>query len=328
MRKLLARVPNRGVVFFLTLAMALSVGSAQQQIPSPASSISFEQQGEQLVRQGNLAEALSLYEAVLKTVPTSQSAMTGAAVVLDLMGRTEEARTYLRKAIDGASNPFEKINAERVMAVSWAFSGKCDEVVAHQVPVVQASAELSAKAAAARDAARACLDAGQSDTAYQWFLTAHDLASKQQNLDAAAKALVDFNWLGAQAEVAARKGNRSDADRYLKAAKALVAEHPDMAADSAALVSQLEGYLAFYRGDDESALTNLQNADQDDASVRSLMGQLYERSGQKNKAIEQYTKAASATAHTMATASGRPFAAERLAGLTKKDHSPGAGARN
>ena len=46
-------------------------------------------------------------------------------IQLDIEGKGAEARTAFQKEIDTASTPAAKANAERAMAMSWAFEGDC-----------------------------------------------------------------------------------------------------------------------------------------------------------------------------------------------------------
>ena len=83
-------------------------------------------------------------------------------------------------------------------------------------------------------------------------------------------------------------------------------------------LAYLAGYVAFYRGDQPAALEQLQMGDPNDPFIRCLIGDAYDALGQEDKAIESYKKAASASAHTPATAFARPYATKKLAALTKK----------
>src|SRR5260370_1287485 len=85
----------------------------------------FVREGQQLVRQGKLAEALALYQKELQTSPDSVPANNAAGVVLDLMGRGDEARKYFAKSMELAQTPQAKANAARTMAMSYAFDGDC-----------------------------------------------------------------------------------------------------------------------------------------------------------------------------------------------------------
>src|SRR5579864_4353664 len=46
-------------------------------------------------------------------------------VQLDLEGKGSEARGEFQKAIDLGATPVAKANAQRAMAMSWAFEGNC-----------------------------------------------------------------------------------------------------------------------------------------------------------------------------------------------------------
>src|SRR5205807_708530 len=98
---------------------AQTPGGPQQQQPE------FIKQGQQLMRDGKLPEALALYRQTLKTSPNSLPANNAAGVVLDLMGQGTEARKYFAKAIELAETPQAKASAQRAMAMSYAFEGNC-----------------------------------------------------------------------------------------------------------------------------------------------------------------------------------------------------------
>lgn len=311
-----------GIVQFALAAAVCTGAGYSQQPPSPQSQITFVQQGQQLTREGNLTQAMSLYRAVLKSLPDSLPAHNEAGTVLDLMGQGEEAREHFQKAIDLAPNALEKAHAQRAMAMSWAFSGNCEQTVKYDQMVLQyyiTTKDFYQQGEIADEAARVCIDNGELDTAYQWYLTGHDLGLKQPNIPPARKNLWEFRWEHAQARVAARQGNQTEADKHVAAAKAILAKDAELAKTQAIFLPYLLGYVAFYRGDHGTALAQLRKADQKDAFIQCLMGQAYEGLGQKDKAVEQYAKAAAATAHNPPTAFARPYATKKVAELGKKD---------
>jgi Flp pilus assembly protein TadD len=57
----------------------------------------FIKQGQQLMREGKLEDALALYRQTPQTSPDSLPGNMAAGSVLDLMGRGEEARKYFQK---------------------------------------------------------------------------------------------------------------------------------------------------------------------------------------------------------------------------------------
>ena len=74
----------------------------------------------------------------------------------------------------------------------------------------------------------------------------------------------------------------------------------------------LTGYVALFTGDYKTALEDLQKANENDPFIQCLIGQTYEKLGDKGKAMEYYRKAAGTTAHNPPAAYARPFAAKKL----------------
>jgi Tfp pilus assembly protein PilF len=59
----------------------------------------------------------------------------------------------------------------------------------------------------------------------------------------------------------------------------------------------------------------LSKANQDDPFIQCLLGQTYEKLGEKDKSIEYYRKAAAATSHNPTAAYAVPFARNKLASI-------------
>jgi len=74
----------------------------------------------------------------------------------------------------------------------------------------------------------------------------------------------------------------------------------------------LKGYAAFYAEDYKTALDELSKANQNDPFIQCMMGQTYEKLGQKEKAVEFYRKASTASSHNPAAAYAIPFAKKKL----------------
>src|SRR6516225_7339099 len=70
------------------------------QAPAQRQQPEFIRQGQQLMREGKLEEALALYRQTLQSSPLSLSANIAAGNVLDLMGKGDDARKYFQKAVD------------------------------------------------------------------------------------------------------------------------------------------------------------------------------------------------------------------------------------
>jgi tetratricopeptide (TPR) repeat protein len=249
------------------------------------------------------------------------SPLAGQATQLDLDGKGPEARQLFQKAIDDASTPAAKANAERAMAMSWAFDGNCAKTGEYEQKVIDywMTQEASQPANAfyqegemADEAGRVCVDAGDLDAAAQWYKKGHDLGLKEPNISADRKALWQFRYDHALARIAARRGNRAEAEKYVGAAKADLEKMTDLRQQQESFLPYLTGYVAFHLGDYKTALADLQKANQNDAFIQCLIGQTYEKLGDKEKAMEYYRKAYAVRGHNPPAAYAKPFARKKL----------------
>ena len=266
------------------------------------------------MREGNLEGALALYRQTLESSPVSVPANIAAGDVLDLMGKGQDARKYFQKAIDVAEKPEQKSSAERAMAMSYAFEGNCKKTVEFEQKVFDFSVrDLFQQGEIADEAARVCIDSGDLDTALHWYQVGHDTGLKEPDIKPTRVDLWNFRWEHAQARLAARRGNFSEAQDHVTAAKAIL----DKGAipEQAQFFPYLRGYVGFYRQDYKTAMEELLTANQNDPFIQCLLGQTYEKVGEKDKAIESYRKAAAAIAHNPPAAYAVPFAKKRLASL-------------
>jgi tetratricopeptide (TPR) repeat protein len=247
--------------------------------------------------------------------------MTRQANQLDLDGKGAEARALFQKAIDTAATPAAKANAQRAMAMSWAFEGNCKKTGEYEQMVIdywttRESEEphnaFYQEGEMADEAARVCIDAGDLDAAAQWYKKGHDLGLKEPDAPADRKLLWDYRWVHAEARIAARRGNKADAAKFVAAARADLDKMTDLKAQQEAFFPYLTGYVALYLGDNQKALADLQKANQNDPFIQCLLGMTYEKLGQKDQAAESYKKAFATTAHNPPAAFAKPFATKKL----------------
>lgn len=245
---------------------------------------------------------------------------------LDLAGKGEEARAMFQKVIDTTSISPAKANAQRAMAMSWAFEGNCKKTVEYEKLVIDfwKTQETAAPETAfyqqgemANEAARVCIDNGDLDTARDLYKKGRELGLKEPNISPARKDLWDYRWEHAQARIAARRGNKAEAEKHVDAAKNLLTDLKQKDAklyeQQAAFLPYLTGYVALYTGDYKVALEDLQEANQNDGFIQCLIGMTYEKLGDKGKAMDAYRKAAETRGHNPPAAFARPFTRKKLA---------------
>ena len=286
---------------------------AQAAAPSDDAQV-LVKQGKNLNSEGKQDEALKLYKQALEKSPNSYEGHLESGVALDLMGDYAAAREHLRKAIDVAP-PDQKNRALRVMAFSYAFERNSAEAEKYEKQVfdsLMAKSDFEAAAGVANELARIKLESGDIYGAANWYKTGYDTAMHKTDMKDADKSLWAFRWAHAQARIAARRGQRGEAQKQVAAAKAALekAKNPDQAQ----FFPYLTGYVAFYDGDYKTAITELRKASQEDPFILMLLAQSYEKAGDAAHAKEYYGKVMANNGHGPTNAFARPVARTKLAG--------------
>ena len=281
---------------------------------------------QQALRDGKLDDALGVYQKELAANPNSAPANNAAGTVLDLMGKGAEARQHFQRAMDAAADAAAKANAQRQMAMSYAFEGDCRNTVKFEQMAIAywATREQAEPQNAfyqqgelANEAARVCIDAGDLETAATWYRKGAELGLKEPGNETHPKSLWNFRLEHALARIAARQGNKAEAQKHVAAAKAQLDGDAKMAGQQARFFPYLTGYVALYTGDSKMALDELQKAvamqgNAGDPFLQCLLGMTYEKLGEKEKAMECYTKASATTAHNPPAAFAKPFTRKKL----------------
>ena len=294
------------IIFSLQVSSSAQA-SGQQQQPE------FVKQGQQLIREGKPDDALTLYRKTLQTTPDSVPANIAAGSVLDLVGNGNEARKYFSKAIEVADTPEHKVGAQRAMAISYAFEGDCKKTVDYEQQVFDFYGSVKnffQQGEIADEAARVCIDSGDLNAAQKWYEIGHDTGLKEPDIKPARQDLWNFRWEHAQARIAARRGDQSEAQKHVAAAKAILDKGTNP--EQAQFFPYLKGYVAFYAGDYKSALEELSKSNQNYPFIQCMIGETYEKLGEKDKAVEYYRKASTASSHNPAAAYAVPFAKKKL----------------
>ncbi len=244
---------------------------------------------------------------------------------LDQEGKGAEARAVFQKAIDSAPTPAATANAQRAMAMSWAFSGDCKKTAEYEDMVIDywktqekdvPDRAFYQQGEMADEAARVCIDNGDLNAAEKLYKKGHDLGLREPDIPPARKDLWDYRWEHAQARIAARRGNKLEAEKHVAAAKKILTgmqqKDQKLYEQQASFLPYLTGYVALYTGDYQAALEDLQKANQNDAFIQCLVGMTFEKLGDKTRATEAYNKAASTSGHNPPAAFARPFTAKKL----------------
>ena len=281
--------------------------TAQPQQPA------FAIEGQKLLREGKVDEALEHYKKVLQTSPESIIANNGVGVALDLKGQYKDARKYFQRAIEVATIPQDKAIAQRSMAMSYAFEGDCKKASEWEQKVFDywvAQKKFFDQGEAANEAARVCIDAGDLDGAEKWYRKGHDAGLKEPDIKPERADLWAFRWEHAQARLAARRGNADEAQRHVVAAKEILDKGTNP--QQAPFFPYLVGYVAFYTGDYAAALVGFEKANQNDPFIQTMIGETYEKMGDKDKAAPFFAKAAATTAHNPAGAYAHRVAGKKV----------------
>ncbi|MBZ5609383.1 MAG: hypothetical protein LAP38_14055 [Acidobacteriia bacterium] len=280
------------------------------------------------MRLGLLASFCSFsLSALLAQFPGGRNSGPGSdllrpAIQLDLEGKGTEARQLLQKTIDSSTTPAARANAQRTLAMSWAFDGNCAKTIEYEQKVIEYWTTREAdephnafyqEGEMADEAARVCIDYGDLDAAANWYAKGHAYGLKEPDIPADRMALWEYRWQHAQARIAARRGSKAEAEKHIAAARAALETMTGLRRQQEGFFPYLTGYVAFYLGDYQKALNDLQQADQGDPFIQCLLGQTYEKLGDREKALECYRKASVTRAHNPPAAFARPFARRKQA---------------
>ena len=301
---------------FLLVSLSLTQPSVAQQSkaphPAPGSPEDLVQQGEKLSHDGEQDEALALYRQALDKAPNLYEAHLETGIALDLKGDYPAAQEHFTKAIEAAPADLRP-QALRSMAFSYAFEGNAGKAADYEVQLFTGRTSRSEWIPAAEtcnELARIYLESGDSRGALKWYKMGYETASRKTDMSDAEKNLWLFRWESAQARIAARTGQASEAQRHVAAAKAALdkANSPDQAR----FYPYLTGYVAFYSGDNKTAIAELEKADRRDPFILVLLGQAFEKSGDQTRANDYYRMVLEINTHNPTNAFARPLAKKKL----------------
>src|SRR5438105_886840 len=267
-------------IVLLLAALRLSAPVVQAAPQDPAADTL--RQAQQKMREGKAEEAAALYRQALQISPRSFQGHNQLGITLDLLGQYADARTHFAKAIEVAASPQQKAQAQRSLAISYGFEGDCANAATAQTPVYElylGDKDFYNAGEVADEVGRICIDAGRLDEAYKWYQMGHDAGLREPDIKADRRDLWEFRWEHAQARIAARRGNKTEAQKHIAAAKNVFGKGTNP--EQAQFLPYLQGYVAFYAGDYQAALEELLKANQNDPFIQCMIGQTYQKLGEK-----------------------------------------------
>lgn len=246
---------------------------------------------------------------------------------LDLKGETAQARVVFQKIIDTATAPAAKAAAQRAMAMSYAFDGDCANTVKYESMVIdywktreQAEPQNAfyQEGEMANEAARVCIDAGDLAAADQWYRQGYELGVKEPAPQTHPRSLWDYRLAHALGRLAARKGDKAEAERQITKARQILDSDTAMAAQQERFFPYLVGYVALYTNDLPAAESQFSKAiaikgNERDPFMHCLLAMTYERMGRQSEANAMYRKAYEmSNGHNPPAAFVRPFVRKKL----------------
>ncbi len=282
------------------------------QAPADSTAMSLVKQARGQVQRGQLDSALATFGAAATSAPALSEPHAGIGAVLDLQGNYGEARNHLQRALQLAT-PAQKDGAWRALAISYAFERKTKEIVANGMPAYEAriaAKDFSGAAEVSNEIARLLIESGDLSAAEQWYRQGHDAALRTPALPDSARDLWDFRWEHALGRLAARRGNKAEADRHVAAASAILDR--GRIPEQKRFFPYLVGYVAFYLKDYPTALAELQKAEQRDPFILALEAQAHEALGHMDMAMPLWKQVMTFTMHNPTNAYARPLAAKKV----------------
>jgi tetratricopeptide (TPR) repeat protein len=251
------------------------------------------------------------------------------ATRLDSDGKHAEARARFQQLIDSASSPADRAAAQRRMAMSYGFTGDCASAIKYEEMVIaywvtrereEPQNAFYQQGEMANEAARVCIDAGSLDEAERMYKRGAELGNREPEPRTHPRSLWDYRTAHAMARLAARRGNKVEAERQVAAARRALDGDTAMVRQQERFFPYLVGYVALYTNDLAKAEAELTRSlamegNDDDPFQHVLLAMTYEKQGRADEAKAMYQKAYDlAGGHNPPAVFSRPFARKKLGG--------------
>ena len=252
----------------------------------------YDSYAELLLKMGRFDEAITQYNKALAIDSNFINSHFGIAAALTYQGKAAEAQAELQKMSQKARNDGERRTALFGQMVVAADSGKFDQALAEvekQYAIAQKNNDAAAMTGDLQQKGNILLEMGKADDAakaYEQALkTTNDSALSQQIKDNTAR----FHHYNLARVAIAKKDlatAKSETDTYRKAVEAA------KNANQIKLAHELLGRIALEEKNYDAAITELNQANQQNPVVLYLLGQAYKGKGDDSNAKASFTKAA------------------------------------
>jgi tetratricopeptide (TPR) repeat protein len=252
----------------------------------------YDSYAELLLKMGKFDDSITQYHKALSADTHFAPSHFGIAGDLMYSGKSEEAQAELQKMADQARNDGELRTAYFGMAVVAADSGKLDKALQQmdkEYAVAEKKNDVAAMAADLQAKGNILAEMLKYDAAAQEFERSLQMiqgSSLPQEIKDNATLLHHYNQAGLAIGKKDYAAAKAHAEEFRKGADA---SKNDLQVKQA---HELAGRIALGEKDYETAITELQQANQQNPSNLFRLGQAYAGKGDNPKALEYYVQAA------------------------------------
>jgi tetratricopeptide (TPR) repeat protein len=252
----------------------------------------YDSYAELLLKMGKFDESIAQYRKALMIDPHFVPSHFGIAADLLYMGKPADANAELQKMADLARNDGELRTALFGMAVVASDSGKLDRAVQamdKEYAVAEKKNDVAAMAADLQAKGNIIAEMAKYDVAAQQFdrsLQMVESSSLSQEIKDNAKLLHHYNLCALAIGKMDYATAKTHAEEYRQGAEA--SKNPAQLK----LAHELAGRIALAQKNYDDAITELEQANQQDPRNLYRLGQAYQAKGDKDKAQKFFAEAA------------------------------------
>ena len=253
----------------------------------------YDSYAELLLKMGKFDESIAQYRKALTIDPHFVPSHFGIAADLMYMGKPADADAELQKMADQARNDGELRTALFGMAVVASDSGQLDKAVQamdkeyavaeKKNDVAAMAADLQAKGNIIAEMAKYDVAAQQFDRSLQMVEELNSVAGDQRQCEAPASLQSVLRW---------RSGRRTTRPRRPMPKNTAREQRRRRIPAQLKLAHELAGRIALAQKDYDTAITELEQANQQDPRNLYRLGQAYQAKGDKDQAQKFFAEAA------------------------------------